>query len=290
MIARLVLHAIRDGQQLCRSSIVAAVIAAGVVGVREARAEDPCAADVKQLCGDIEVGGGRVRECLRQNETKLSAACKAKRAAADARFRSLVQEFATACRRDIVRLCHEVKPGDGRVVACLMRQQDDLTSSCRPEIERAQKAIETISAVRAACRADAKRLCAGVPVEATPLLECLQANRSSLSDTCRSLGPETALVPAELVDAVDSLETDERSQEARQILQVSSPSRSRGARSSFNSTASRGSAASRTPTGCSSTRRSSSGSGASSRSSSRSRSSPCTPTRRTVRCRPGWAA
>jgi hypothetical protein len=109
--------------------------------------------------------------------------------------------------------------GAGRVVACLIRQQDDLSSSCRPEIERAQGAIETISAVRAACRADAERLCTGAPVEAAPLVECLEAHRSSLSETCRSLGPETAFVPAELVDAVTSMETEERSQEARQILQ-----------------------------------------------------------------------
>ena len=140
-------------------------------------------------------------------------------AAAEAKFRGVVEEFARACRRDIDRLCSEVQPGRGRVVACLIRQQDDLSSSCGPEIERIQGAAETISTIRAACRADAERLCAGVPREAGPLVECLQANRSNLSETCSALGPEGAFVPAELVDAVDSAKTDERSQELLQILQ-----------------------------------------------------------------------
>jgi hypothetical protein len=140
-------------------------------------------------------------------------------AAAEARFRDIVEEFARACRRDVDRLCSEEKPGRGRVVACLIRQQDDLSSSCRPEVERIQGAGETISTIRAACRADAERLCAGVPPEAGALVECLQANRSSLSETCRSLGPEAAWVPAEVVDALDSASTEERSQELLQILQ-----------------------------------------------------------------------
>ncbi len=167
----------------------------------------------------MQPGGGGVQDCLRQNETKLSAACRTKIADVEARFRARVEEFARACRRDIDRLCSETPTGRGRVVACLIRQQDDLSSSCEPEIERIQAAAETISTLRAACRADAERLCGGVPPEAGPLLDCLQANRSSLSDTCRSLGPEGAWVPADLVDAIDSAGMEGRSQELLQILQ-----------------------------------------------------------------------
>ena len=209
----------RGGEAQLRSTLVAAVIAAGLVGTRAARAEDACAADVKQFCGGVQVGGGGVQECLRQNETKLSAACRTKMAAAEAKFRGIVEEFARTCRRDIDRLCSEVQPGRGRIVACLIRQQDDLSSSCRPEVERIQGAGDAISTIRAACRADAERLCGGVPPEAGPLVECLQANRSNLSETCRSLGPEGALVPAEFVDALASARAEERSQELLQILQ-----------------------------------------------------------------------
>ncbi len=184
-----------------------------------AQTEDPCADDVRQFCGDVRAGGGRVESCLHDNDARLSAACKERRAAADAKFRQHVEELVAACGLDADRLCSGVAPGGGRVVACLIRQQDDLSSSCRPEVEKFQAAMEKISAIRAACRADAERLCAGAPPEAEPLVECLQANRASLSETCRSLGPETALLPAELVDAVDSVNAQERVQEALQILQ-----------------------------------------------------------------------
>ena len=158
---------------------------------RSAEAADPCADDVRQFCSDVRTGGGRVESCLHDNEARLSAACKERRAAAEASFRQHVEELGVAWGLDADRLCSGVKPGGGRVVACLIRQQDDLSSSCRPKIEQFQEAMEKISAIRAACRADAERLCADTPPEAEPLVECLQANRASLSETCRSLGPET---------------------------------------------------------------------------------------------------
>jgi hypothetical protein len=37
-----------------------------------------CAADVKTLCAGIERGNGRIAKCLKENESKVSAACKEK--------------------------------------------------------------------------------------------------------------------------------------------------------------------------------------------------------------------
>jgi hypothetical protein len=201
--------------------IVTAVVAAGLVLVvaRAASAEDPCVADVRQFCSGVRPGGGRIASCLHDNEARLSAACRERRAAAEARFRQHVEELVAACGSDVDRLCSGVKPGGGRLFACLNRQQDDLSSSCRPKIEEFQEGMEKISAIRAACRADAERLCAGALSDAEPLVECLQANRASLSETCGSLDPETALLAAQLVDVVDSLNAEERVQEALQILQ-----------------------------------------------------------------------
>jgi hypothetical protein len=167
----------------------------------------------------VKAGSGRVQECLRRNEPKLSPACRQTRAATEARLRGAFDEFLAACRRDFERLCSEVKPGSGRIVACLTRQQDDLSASCRPVIERVQGAAEAISAVREACRADANRLCPEQLQDAGALVECLQANRADLSEACRSVGPEKALVPAELVDEVNTLQTPEHSRELLQALQ-----------------------------------------------------------------------
>jgi Cysteine rich repeat len=202
-----------------RSPIVAAVVAAVLLSARAARAEDPCAEDVKQFCGDVRIGRGRVQDCLRKNDANLSAACRAKRAAVERRFQALAQEYGAACQLDMPRLCSEVKPGGGRVLACLLRQLDDLSGSCRAVTERYQAAAETIAALRASCKADVEHLCPGVPNEAGAIIECIQASPNSLSEGCRAVDPEVAMRAAEIVDAVDALTSAERVQETQQILQ-----------------------------------------------------------------------
>lgn len=65
---------------LAGAALAMAVSAAGtadaqpggkLAGVREA-----CRADVMQLCGDVEPGGGRLMQCLRQHLDRVSNACK----------------------------------------------------------------------------------------------------------------------------------------------------------------------------------------------------------------------
>jgi hypothetical protein len=36
-----------------------------------------CKGDVDKLCKDVKLGGGRILKCLKENESKLSAQCKA---------------------------------------------------------------------------------------------------------------------------------------------------------------------------------------------------------------------
>ncbi len=88
-------------------------------------------------------------------------------------------------------------------------------------IDRVQAAAERIAAVRAACKADAERLWwhGESDPDAGPLVECLEANRASVSELCRTAGPDAADVPAELVDAVRAVHTEEGGKELLQILQ-----------------------------------------------------------------------
>jgi hypothetical protein len=45
-----------------------------------------CSEDMKTFCANVERGEGRIAKCLKENESKLSAACKEKlQAAVDAR-------------------------------------------------------------------------------------------------------------------------------------------------------------------------------------------------------------
>jgi hypothetical protein len=36
----------------------------------------PCMSDVKTLCGAIQPGGGRIRDCMQEHRAQLSIACK----------------------------------------------------------------------------------------------------------------------------------------------------------------------------------------------------------------------
>jgi len=35
-----------------------------------------CMSDIKTLCGSIQPGGGRIRDCMREHRAELSTACK----------------------------------------------------------------------------------------------------------------------------------------------------------------------------------------------------------------------
>lgn len=43
------------------------------------------------------------------------------------------------CRADYERLCANVRPGSGRILACLQQHPDDLSAQCGPAIPRAEK-------------------------------------------------------------------------------------------------------------------------------------------------------
>lgn len=46
-----------------------------------------CEADIKQLCGDVEAGKGRIAKCLHKNKAKLSEPCKAEMKEQRGKFR-----------------------------------------------------------------------------------------------------------------------------------------------------------------------------------------------------------
>jgi hypothetical protein len=61
-----------------RSVIVAAgvALAAVVLGAPGPLEQGACMNDVKALCGSVQPGGGRIRECMSEHRAGLSAACK----------------------------------------------------------------------------------------------------------------------------------------------------------------------------------------------------------------------
>jgi hypothetical protein len=93
---------------------------------RAAAADPPCLADIKQFCANVPVGGGRVQECLKEHEAKISQACQTQ---VDALQRDAAMLDA-ACRWDIGRFCSDLTPGGGRVVSCLQKNKIALSPAC----------------------------------------------------------------------------------------------------------------------------------------------------------------
>jgi hypothetical protein len=120
-----------------RATAVTAIIllcAAVSVG-RAADGEDvssACQGDVAKLCPNVQKGGGRILQCLRQNAAQLSDGCRTtlKHVAGEMREGGAM-EWMRACRDDIPKLCQGVEPGGGRIVACLKQNSGSVSAGCK---------------------------------------------------------------------------------------------------------------------------------------------------------------
>jgi hypothetical protein len=88
-----------------------------------------CRADVEQLCGGVEPGGGRVFGCLAQHQLELSSSCQAE-VGRLSEARERVTTVRTACTSDVERLCKGVPPQTGPILECLKANEASLSSGC----------------------------------------------------------------------------------------------------------------------------------------------------------------
>ncbi|MGZ6162413.1 MAG: cysteine rich repeat-containing protein [Myxococcaceae bacterium] len=89
----------------------------------------PCAADVARLCPGTS-GQGSAHQCLRQNADQLSAECKAHIELAREHFHAARE----ACQADASKFCADMKPGHGRIVACLSQHSAELSDACKAQL------------------------------------------------------------------------------------------------------------------------------------------------------------
>jgi hypothetical protein len=141
----------------------------------------PCAADSAKFCKDVKPGEGRVAACLKEHEAELSQACKDRKAlAGEKRGKrgeragrgggSCMQEYgkgyssgfksgfkmrsglgqgkargnkgAKVCAADAKQLCKDVKPGEGRVRDCLIKNASKLSDGCKTRVEKMKARLE----------------------------------------------------------------------------------------------------------------------------------------------------
>ena len=145
-----------------------------------ARAQDACKADAERLCKDIPPGGGRIITCLKSHESDLSPACKERMAAGKARMERVKE----ACKPDVEKFCQGIKPGEGRIVACLKSHDSELAPACRQVVERVEAAVHE---VHEACKSEAEKFCQGVQPGGGRIRACLKSHEAELSEACRAV-------------------------------------------------------------------------------------------------------
>ncbi len=86
-----------------------------------------------------------------------------------------------ACRADRQKFCAGIKPGDGKLAACMKEHEAELSPECTAA---RQAARDSGRIIRASCKADAQKFCADVEKGQGRMLQCLESHAAELQQAC----------------------------------------------------------------------------------------------------------
>ena len=91
---------------------------------------------------------------------------------------AVAQQSGKPCVGDIKKLCADVKPGEGRIKACIKSHLADLSETC-------QDRLLTVAVTGKVCKGDIAKLCAGIEPGTGGIRTCIKSHFADLSDPCR---------------------------------------------------------------------------------------------------------
>ncbi len=108
-----------------------------------------------------------------------------------------IMAFKAACKSDIDKLCSDIKPGEGRVAACLKSKENELSSECTQARSNLKAKVEARMnkaelALRKNCGSDVQKFCSNVPSGGGKIMECLGEHTSDLTNSCKSFQSKVA--------------------------------------------------------------------------------------------------
>ena len=125
------------------SMVVSVLLLAG----GPARAEDTIVDSIKRACNKelttfckgVPQGEGRILACLYAFEDKVSDKCI--QAVYDAAVQleqavAALKFAASQCKTDLQKFCADVKPGEGRGLACLNKHDKDVSQTCKDALKQ----------------------------------------------------------------------------------------------------------------------------------------------------------
>ncbi len=118
-------------------SIVVMVCCAGISFAQKGpidNAIEGCKTELGTFCKSVTAGEGRLLACLYAHEDKLSGKCVfALYDAANQLERAVMalRYLANECKSDVSALCADTKPGEGRILLCLEKNEAKVSSRCK---------------------------------------------------------------------------------------------------------------------------------------------------------------
>lgn len=101
----------------------------------------------------------------------------------------LVTEIENGCAVEIKQFCSQVSPGEGRMLACFYAHEDKLSGRCQFALYDAaaqlEHAVSALNYVAGECEEDIMAHCADVQLGEGRVIECLQSQGETVSNSCR---------------------------------------------------------------------------------------------------------
>lgn len=99
-----------------------------------------CGKDIDKYCKKLNLGGGRITQCLDQNRAAVSPQCTASIAQMQALIANRARARASVlkiCDLDLRRLCEGIQPGDGNLLECFMKVRKNASPQCQKAVAEA---------------------------------------------------------------------------------------------------------------------------------------------------------
>jgi hypothetical protein len=93
-----------------------------------------CDKEIKTYCKDVTPGEGRGLACLYAHSDKLSGQCEYALYDAAAQLERAINALSYAaneCRDDLTKFCSDIKPGGGRLMQCIDKNNAKVSTRCK---------------------------------------------------------------------------------------------------------------------------------------------------------------
>jgi hypothetical protein len=99
---------------------------------------DGCSKEIGTYCKGVTPGEGRVLACLFAYGDKLSSRCEYALYDAAAQLERAIAALtflANECKSDLKSYCSDIKPGEGRLIDCIDKNMEKVSSRCKQAIK-----------------------------------------------------------------------------------------------------------------------------------------------------------